>query len=173
MTSSSGCKYPCSTFCLSNSYLGHPSQLPVTRMILFNLCNHCVPKYPDANQLVQPSCKARATHTTCLPQSQAPTLTACGCDPPSLSLFLNSKTSITQLVTRQACQPRRRIPGSHLHAFARRGKSRRRCVSCERCREVEGKYWSEDLQYVASCRLVTSHWLRGVPKDFAVKESQV
>lgn len=84
------------------------------------------PKISDMDQLVQLSCKACTTHTTCPRYSCIPALTAGGCDPPSLSLFLNLKTSISQLVT---CQPPRQIPGSLLRAFARRGENRRRRVS--------------------------------------------
>lgn len=93
---------------------------PVARVKVFDLCNHRVPEYLTRIS----SCKACTTHSTCLRYSRIPALTAGGCDPPSLSL--NLKTSISQLVT---CQPPRQIPGSLLHAFARRGENRRRRVS--------------------------------------------
>lgn len=108
-------------------------------------------------------------------------LTARGCDPPSLALasppFLNASTSITQPVTCQACQPGRRIPGSHLHGFVPGEKSAsarligwRRGVSKKLVRGLQQRM---GRRCIAPCRFVTGYWLRALPKDSTVVMSTV
>jgi hypothetical protein len=121
------CEYPCSTFCLSNAYPGHASQPRRTCEVLPFVQPSC-PKISDTDQLVQLSCSSRAnacaTHTTCPLHSRIRALTAGGCDPPSLSLFLNLNQHLPACHL-SALAP---TPGSLLHTFARQGENRRQCV---------------------------------------------